>query len=174
MKITLSLFVAILLVFGINTLVKSQEQELEPQEELVGEFKEDLVGVLSVYKLMDTTYNTWYDTSDLYILNKGVVNKIIDLNISFDVVIVLGTWCSDSQTQVPRFIKILYEVNYIYNDLLIVGLDEEKKVDNFNIEKYNIERVPTFVIYRDNIEIGRIVETPAKTLEEDLLDILLK
>jgi hypothetical protein len=36
----------------------------------------------------------------------------------------------------------------------------------------NIERVPTFIIMNEGIEIGRIIETPEETLEADLLKIL--
>ena len=38
----------------------------------------------------------------------------------------------------------------------------------------NIERVPTFIIYRGEKEIGRIVETPKKSLERDLWNIVKK
>lgn len=36
----------------------------------------------------------------------------------------------------------------------------------------NIFRVPTFIIYENNREVGRIVEYPATTMERDLLQIL--
>jgi hypothetical protein len=35
-----------------------------------------------------------------------------------------------------------------------------------------IERVPTFIVYGDGREIGRIVETPEGSLEEHLVKIL--
>ena len=44
----------------------------------------------------------------------------------------------------------------------------KKQSPDFNPESYQINRVPTAIIYRNNKEIGRIIETPKKTLEKDL------
>ena len=38
---------------------------------------------------------------------------------------------------------------------------------------YEIEYVPTFIFYREDKEIGRIIETPILSLEEDMLAILI-
>ena len=40
------------------------------------------------------------------------------------------------------------------------------------VEDLKIERVPTFIFYRDGKEIGRIVENPSNSLVEDFLDII--
>ena len=40
-------------------------------------------------------------------------------------------------------------------------------------ESLNIERVPTFIIYRNKNELGRIVEYPETSLEKDMLDIMI-
>jgi len=34
-------------------------------------------------------------------------------------------------------------------------------------KKFKIERIPTFIFLRNGKEIGRIIETPVKSLEED-------
>jgi len=39
---------------------------------------------------------------------------------------------------------------------------------------YDVTSVETIIVERGGREIGRIVEAPAKSLEEDLLDILRK
>jgi len=36
----------------------------------------------------------------------------------------------------------------------------------------DIEKLPTFIVLVNGIEKGRIVETPARTVEEDLLALL--
>jgi len=160
MKTTIKFLVIIVLLLGINKSVKSQN--------------EDLIGVFSSDLLFEEPCKSWYETEYQYVPDAQVINDIKNLQSDFSVTIILGTWCSDSQTQVPRFLKILDELNYDIGNFLLIGVDRQKKVDNFDIEKYNIERVPTFIIYRKNVEIGRIVETPTKTLEEDLFDILSK
>jgi hypothetical protein len=35
-----------------------------------------------------------------------------------------------------------------------------------------IERVPTFIFYKNNSEAGRIIEVPVTSLEQDTRDIL--
>jgi hypothetical protein len=39
-------------------------------------------------------------------------------------------------------------------------------------EKFSVQRVPTTIVLRDGTELGRIVEYPEKSNEEDLLMIL--
>jgi len=158
MKTIISIIIALSLFLGINKNAYTQEQ--------------DIIGVFSSNELLDEPYNLWYEAEYQYSPDKQVINDIINLQSDFKITIVLGTWCSDSQTQVPRFLKILDEINYNTDGFLLIGVDRQKKVDNFDIEKYNIEKVPTFIIYRGNVEIGRIIETPTKSLEEDLFDIL--
>jgi hypothetical protein len=36
----------------------------------------------------------------------------------------------------------------------------------------DIKRVPTFIIYKNNIETGRIIENPTTSLEQDMVNIL--
>lgn len=49
---------------------------------------------------------------------------------------------------------------------------EIKKAEGFDIDQFIIERVPTFIFYKNESEIGRIIETPVETLEKDILNIL--
>ena len=37
----------------------------------------------------------------------------------------------------------------------------------------NITHVPTFIFYRDGLELGRIVEYPNRTIEKDMVEILV-
>jgi hypothetical protein len=46
-----------------------------------------------------------------------------------------------------------------------------KKVKYF-VEELKVERVPTFIFYRDGKEIGRIIENPKTSLIEDFLEIV--
>ena len=103
-------------------------------------------------------------------LLENIKNKIFNYSIT----IVLGTWCYDSQQQVPRFIKILDLIDYNTNYLEIICVDKEKKAGDIDISTLNIERVPTFIYYKDDIEVGRIIETPSNSLVIDTYNILNK
>ncbi len=95
---------------------------------------------------------------------------------AYKIAIIGGEWCSDTRTQVPRFIKILKKINFSTLNLTLFMVDKNKEClgcESFLKEKYAIKRVPTFIIYDySEKEIGRIVETPIRSLEGDLLKIL--
>lgn len=107
-----------------------------------------------------------------YNLNDSLVKLISNRINKFDITIVFGSWCSDSEQQVPQFYKILDQAGYDDNQLKIIAVNRQKKADEVHIENLQIELVPTFIIYQKDKEIGRIVETPVETLEEDLWQII--
>ncbi len=95
-----------------------------------------------------------------------------DLLDNVKIVIVMGSWCPDSQREVPRMIKILEAIDYPMDMLNIIAVNRHKKVPYTDLSSLNIKYVPTFIFYRDNIEIGRIVEAPKQSLELDIINIL--
>ncbi len=107
-----------------------------------------------------------------YAVNDSLV-KLIGNNINeFDITIVFGSWCSDSEQQVPHFNKILDQAGYDDSQLKIIAVNRQKQTEEVQIEDLQIELVPTFIIYNKGKEVGRIIETPVETLEEDLWKII--
>jgi hypothetical protein len=88
------------------------------------------------------------------------------------ILVVFGSWCEDSLEHLPRFLKIEQEVGLERLPATYVGVDRSKKDPEGKTAGLKIERVPTFIVYRKEAEIGRIVETPKATLEGDLAEIL--
>ena len=85
----------------------------------------------------------------------------------------MGTWCSDSRREVPRIIKILDQLDFDENNLQLINLDRKKQSPNSEEKDKTIKFVPTFILSKNEIEIGRIIEFPIVTLESDILNILL-
>ena len=87
-----------------------------------------------------------------------------------------GSWCGDSKKQLPAFYKILEEAKFPLERLTVVGVsrerDEYKQSPGGEEEGLNIHRVPTFIFYKNGIEVNRIVEEPITTLEHDMYMIL--
>lgn len=86
--------------------------------------------------------------------------------------VVFGSWCEDSLHHVPSLIKILEQVG---SDLLpaeYFGVDRSKKDPQGRTAAWKIDRVPTLMVTRRGVEIGRIVENPKVSLEADLAGIL--
>jgi cyclophilin family peptidyl-prolyl cis-trans isomerase/HEAT repeat protein len=86
----------------------------------------------------------------------------------------LGTWCSDSQREVPKLLKILEVMQEKYNRSIpvsFVAVDRSKTKPEAAVEGHHLEKVATFIYYRGGSELGRIVERPTGLLEDDLLAI---
>jgi len=107
-----------------------------------------------------------------YNVNDSLVKLISKKLRKYDITIVFGSWCSDSEQQVPRFYKILDHAKFKESHLKIIAVNRSKSTLEVDIENLNIERVPTFIVYKKGKEMGRIIETPYDTLEEDLLKIV--
>lgn len=88
------------------------------------------------------------------------------------ITVVMGTWCHDTKEQVPRFFHVLDSLDYPESNLTLIAVDTKKKAGEVDISELDIERIPTFIVYRRGIEIGRIVETPQESIEKDLLDVI--
>jgi cyclophilin family peptidyl-prolyl cis-trans isomerase len=87
----------------------------------------------------------------------------------------MGTWCSDSQREVPKLMKIVNVLHEKFSrDLPVsfVALDRSKSKPADLIDGKHIEKVATFIYYRGDREMGRIVETPVGLFEDDLLAIV--
>lgn len=133
-----------------------------------------LVGITdrSAFELPDFT--EWYNNEYVdYEPDVFLLEQIKGVSDSIDIQIFMGTWCIDSRREVPRFLKIMDKSKFNQNKLQIINVDRKKISPTHEERNKNIEFVPTFVFYKNEIEIGRIVEFPIITLESDLLSILL-
>ena len=84
----------------------------------------------------------------------------------------MGTWCSDSRREVPRFYKIMDSTGYDSNKINLIMVGRQLKDITGAVAKYNVELVPTIIFYENGAEKGRIVEAPKETLEKDIVSIL--
>ncbi|MBN1650362.1 MAG: thioredoxin family protein [Bacteroidales bacterium] len=91
---------------------------------------------------------------------------------SLRILVVFGTWCGDSKMNVPDFFKVA-DLAQISN-VKYLAVNRKKNANGVDMSKMHIERVPTFIVYRGDNEIGRIIENPNYTLENDLVAILKK
>ncbi|HVR41740.1 MAG TPA: peptidylprolyl isomerase [Thermoanaerobaculia bacterium] len=83
--------------------------------------------------------------------------------------IYMGTWCPDSQREVPHFLRINDELKL---PMTFVAVDRSKTKPEKLLDGKHIEKVATFIVYRGDEELGRVVEKPASLLEDDLLAIV--
>jgi hypothetical protein len=93
-----------------------------------------------------------------------------DLNID----IFLGLWCSDSKNNVPAFLKMLDRTGTSVPVRFFNVQRKPVKTIKYFSDKYRIEKVPTIIFYKGNVEAGRIIENPTASLVEDSIAILSK
>ncbi|MFP5214117.1 MAG: TlpA family protein disulfide reductase [Acidobacteriota bacterium] len=83
-----------------------------------------------------------------------------------------GSWCPDTVSQMPEILKILDHARIPHEKVAIYGLDRQLREESGTAQNYGIERVPTLVVTSKDQEIGRIIEFPDASWEEDLAKIL--
>ncbi len=126
------------------------------------------VGDISIKTLLETNedFQTNYQKYQPGNLLDPVLFRDIDIYVLF------GTWCHDSQREVPRLLRILNTLDIPDNQIHLIGLNFTKNEPKDRGRDFKIKKTPTFVFLRNQKEIGRIVEMPKISLEADLLKIL--
>ncbi len=85
----------------------------------------------------------------------------------------MGTWCEDSQREVPSFYKILKSIGINEERIDMIAVSHDKDTPQGYEKELNIAYVPTFIFYKQEQELGRFVEyAQGATLEEDILTIV--
>lgn len=120
-------------------------------------------------------YETWKTLrAQDYTPDPSAVRTIAERGRDVQVLLILATWCPDSKREVPRFFKILDQAGIGLERVTMVGVDRSKKDAEGLTVKHEIQRVPTFVFFRGDQEIGRVTEKATTTLENDMATILMK
>ena len=134
-----------------------------------------LIGYFTRDAFSDSSFAKWFNPEyENYIPDSSAIEVLKDKMDKVDITLVTGTWCSDSQEEVPHFYKILDALNYPTDKITLIAVDRDKKTEGNEIEGLEIELSPTIIFYHDNSEVGRIVERPTESLEKDMLKILVE
>ena len=100
-----------------------------------GEFSRD--------QLENSTHNNWFlENYNAHPLNKALVSQIDSLFDDIEVTIYMGTWCEDSQREVPGFFKIIDALEANDQVQPIVGLNEDKVSHDGSAEQAGVTNVP--------------------------------
>jgi tetratricopeptide (TPR) repeat protein len=153
------------LVILLNTLGKSQNQN------------KDLLGLISKADLLKSPYFDWYKTNyDNYIVDEAKLKPFSDRIKKISIKVFLGTWCGDTKREVPKFLKITDSPWFTCKNLELIAVSNGKNIYKQSPQREEkglaILRVATFIFFEDGKEIGRIVESPVVSFEQDLANIL--
>lgn len=164
-----------ILSIGVLFLIISNALAWNPAEsETYIPLQDTIIGYFDFDELQNEPYNLWYETEyasytvDTATLNNELINNLKET----EMIVVIGTWCSDSQREIPRLVKILNYLGYDTKTIIAIGVNRNKKAPFTEVDKLDIEYVPTIIFKYEGKEIGRIIESPEESLEKDILSIV--
>ena len=132
-----------------------------------------LIGEINLRDLQQPAFASWFEKNYKdYHPAPNVMEKLRPLMDDVTIMLFMGTWCHDSQREVPRLMKLLKLVEFDASNLRIIGLSTNKTSSSEIEQVFNIKRTPTIVFLHDGTDIGRVVERPQTTLEQDMLAII--
>jgi thiol-disulfide isomerase/thioredoxin len=138
---------------------------------------EMLWGISTRSDMEKTPYDSWFvsnyqsyqiDSSLGLLLTPGLQKKMFT--------IFFGTWCGDSQREVPRILKVLQYYGVKPNQITLIAVSNHpeayKQSPGREERGLYIHRVPTLLVSNGKKEMGRIIESPVESLEKDLAKII--
>ncbi|WP_208997329.1 TlpA family protein disulfide reductase [Patiriisocius marinistellae] len=148
---------------GINTLIDDPENQGDKM----------LLGAINKKGLSDLKMFPWMDEEMKSYEPEATTLKKIKENLSgVKIKAFMGTWCEDSQREIPRLYKILEATDFDLSNMEIVAVSHDKETPSGFEKNLNIEFVPTLIFYKNDKELGRFVEYAQENLETDILKII--
>ncbi|MCL1126316.1 thioredoxin family protein [Shewanella surugensis] len=132
---------------------------------LTGKLQPDTLKELNEFKPFYSEYQT----------DNTILEPMRKLSQAVNIIVIIGTWCSDCHREVARFIRIIetLKLNNKHNiHVTYLGVDRLKQDPEKRAQHYTFTQIPTFIIKQDGQELGRIVESPTDSLEVDLVNML--
>jgi len=136
--------------------------------------REILLGYCNRSGFENSLFNDWFSAEyNSYSVDTNSLASVdFENKTQPEITIIMGTWCSDSRREIPRLYKILDQLGYDEDNLTLITVNRKKTAGDIPVEDYEVELVPTIIFYEGGEEIGRIIESPDKSLEKDIAKIL--
>ena len=116
--------------------------------------------------------SSWYkENYSLYKPQTKLIHEIDSAGAGDSILIVFGSWCSDSHMWVPMFLSIT-DSTMLARRIGFVAVPRSKGWRDQLTPGLDIEKVPTFIFYHAGKEIGRIVEEPKGDIGSNIVEIL--
>lgn len=132
-----------------------------------------IFGVQERATLENAPYKKWFDVGyKEHPLDTTTVAAIKEELSKATITVFMGTWCEDSQREVPAFYKVLDLAGIDASNVKLIAITEGKDTPEDLIKEYGIEYVPTIIFEKEGTELGRIVEYSIFSMEKDIEKIL--
>ena len=166
-----------LFIILLCAAIQNLNAQLYNQEYFGEDGSQFLLGPIKKNRLTEGHYGQWFNPQfSAYQVDQEALALIEKSIEDYDLLLFLGTWCSDSQREVPGIFKILEEAGYPTDLVEIYAVDERtefrKTTPGGEAKARNIVHVPTLIFIKDGKEVNRIIELPVQTLEKDMIAIM--
>lgn len=132
-----------------------------------------LLGPINEEGLNQEPYSVWFEeNSKAYTPDMALVEQIKPLIKTCYIKVFMGSWCEDSQREIPALFKLLKLTEFNQSQLEIIAMTHDKDTPENYEADYEIEFIPTIMFFKDGAELNRIVEYTQESLEQDVLKIL--
>lgn len=133
-----------------------------------------LVGETDQQRLFETV-PVWRFAMESYQADPKAVADLKSCQPETLITVALATWCPDSKRHVPRLLKAVQSAGNDHLRIKLIGIGRKFREPAEMIKQSHIAHVPTIIVERNGVELGRIVENPtAKTIEEDLAALVIR
>ena len=171
MRTSFTLLIFIFFIGCKNTNTKKNvdfNELIEKSEEY-----DHIIGTLTRQDIEEFPYSIWFEKNyQNYLIDNETTSLISQLINDYEITIFMGTWCEESQKDLPAFFKIIDQTNFDNKKIELIAMSEEKTTPNRYEKGLEIYNIPTFIFKKNGIEINRIVEFPVETLEKDIYKIV--
>lgn len=128
-----------------------------------------LIGTITTDSLKRDTSLHWLHDASVYQPKQAAVDKLKQHNTKLYIQVFCGSWCEDTQRELPKFLKVAEATGLKYS---FYFLDRNKQSTAGEEKKHNILFVPTFIVFYEDKEIGRVIEIAPKGIENHLAEML--
>lgn len=153
--------VLMIIAFGLWVLAAVMSSKAHAGENIIGNITKQ--EVLDNYPMFTRNY-------DDYVLSDDEIDAVKKLPDGVSIKVFFGIWCHDSERELPRLLKAYKNSNV---EIEMISLDMNKSEPEGRAVQNQIKYTPTFIVYNNNIEVGRIIEQPEVSLAEDILKFYL-
>lgn len=131
----------------------------------------DLQGKITIEQLYDA-FPVFKETAKSYRPDPSSLRAIGWISLQTRIVAFLGTWCLDSQSEIPALLKTLEMAHNPNLSLELYAVDRDIDDGGGMADRFGVNGVPTVIFFRNSRELGRIKGLAKKSMEEDLFHII--
>ena len=165
------LFLSYIIIIACNS--KSQQKPLEVNEVKSSSGEIILLGEINLANLQTSSVTPWFnDEFDRVNINSQVAKDLKPFANDLEIFVFMGTWCEDSQRELPPFFKMLMAMEFDQEHLKMFAMSEEKSTPSNFEQGLEINYIPTIIFFKNGKEINRFVEFPLNSLESDILKLI--